>query len=172
MGKLGSTPDRVAKKCAFDYTLTSLGPTGCKISIHATSNKRKSWYQRVREGFSVGPALQNYRCIQAIDRKTKALIIIDTAEYLHEYLTQPHVTAEDRMTHVIHFLTASLKDVPTSICDSQLAALEAVKAIFINGQTIESSPHKKQYHHSYQDKKRRQVNQHPLPRVAKKTTQP
>ena len=72
---------------AFDYTATPLGPIGCKIIIHATSNKKKSWDQRVREGFSVGPALKHYRCIQAIDSKTKALIITDTDGYLHEYLT-------------------------------------------------------------------------------------
>ena len=64
---------------AFDYSATPLGPLGCKIMIHNTSNKRKSWYQRGREGFSVGPALQHYICIQEIDGKTKALIITDTA---------------------------------------------------------------------------------------------
>ena len=100
--------------------------------IHNTSNTRKYWDQRGREGFSVGPALQHYRCIQAIDGKTKELIITDTAEYLHRYLTQPHITAEDRMTHVIQFLTAALKDVPASICNSQLAAIDAVRAIFSN----------------------------------------
>ena len=68
----------------FDYTETPLGPIGCKLIIHNTSNKRRSWDQRVREGFSVGPALQQYRCIQAIDSNTKSLIIIDTSEYLHE----------------------------------------------------------------------------------------
>ena len=72
--------------------------------IHNTSNTGKYWDQRGQEGFSVGPALQHYRCIQAIDGKTKALIITDTAEYLHIYLTQPHTTAEDRMTHAINFL--------------------------------------------------------------------
>ena len=30
----------------FDYTATPLGPIGCKIVIHATSNKRKYWDQR------------------------------------------------------------------------------------------------------------------------------
>ena len=104
----------------FDYSATPLGPLGCKIMIHNTSNKRKYWDQRGREGFSIGPALQHYRCIQAIDAKTKALIITDTDEYLHRYLTQPQITAEDRMTHAIQFLTAALKDVPASICNSQL----------------------------------------------------
>ena len=30
---------------AFDYSDTSLGPIGCKIIIHNTSNKRKYWDQ-------------------------------------------------------------------------------------------------------------------------------
>ena len=86
--------------------------------IHNTSNKRKYWDQRGREGFCVGPALQHYRFIQSIDGKTKALVITDTAEYLHRYLTQPHITAEYRMTHDIKVLIAALKDVPESICNS------------------------------------------------------
>ena len=41
---------------AFDYTATPLGPIGCKIIIQTTSNKRQSWDQTGREGFTVGPA--------------------------------------------------------------------------------------------------------------------
>ena len=88
---------------AFYYTETPLGTIGCKINIHATQNKRKLWDQRGREGFSLGPALQHYRCMQAIDGNTKTLIITDATKYLHEYLTHPHITSEDRMTHAIHF---------------------------------------------------------------------
>ena len=71
--------------------------------IHNTSNKRKYWYQRGREGFSVGPDIQYYQFIQAIDSKSKALIITYTAEYWHKYLTHPHITAEDRMANAIQF---------------------------------------------------------------------
>ena len=110
--------------------------------IHKTSNKIKSWDQRGREGLSLGPALQHYRCIQAIDSKTKALILTDTAEYLHKYLTQPQITAEDRMAHAIQFLTAALNDVPASIYDSQLAAIEAMREIFKDGKTIKSIQNK------------------------------
>ena len=80
---------------AFDYAVMLLGPIGYKIIIHTTSNKQKYWDQRGREGSSVGPVLHNYRCIQAIYIKRKSLLITDTAEYLHEYLTQPNMTAED-----------------------------------------------------------------------------
>ena len=48
---------------AFDYAATPLGPIGFKIIIHTTSNKKKYWEQRGREGFNVRPALHHYPCI-------------------------------------------------------------------------------------------------------------
>ena len=75
-----------------------------------------------------------------MDIKTKSLIITYIAEYLHAYLTQPHVTVEYIMTHAKHFLSADLKYVPTSICDSQLVAVEAVQTIFANCRTVEYLP--------------------------------
>ena len=56
---------------AFDYSATLLGPIGCKIMIHNTSNKGKFWGQRGREGFSVGPALYHNWFIQEIDSKPR-----------------------------------------------------------------------------------------------------
>ena len=79
--------------CAFDYTSTPLGPIGCNICIHTTSNKQKSWDQRGREGFTVGYSLHHYRCIQKINSKTKSLLITDISEYVHAYLTQLLVTS-------------------------------------------------------------------------------
>ena len=67
----------------FDYAATPLVPIGCKIIIHTTSNNCKSWDQQGCEGFSVGPALHHYRCIQFVHRKTKVLLITDMAEFLH-----------------------------------------------------------------------------------------
>ena len=52
------------------------------------------------------------------------------------------MTAEDRMTHAVNFLSTALKDVPTIICNSQLGAIEAVRTIFVNRRTLESLPPK------------------------------
>ena len=49
---------------AFDCAETVVGPIGCKIFIHTTSNNRKYCDQRGREGFSVVPAIHHHRCIQ------------------------------------------------------------------------------------------------------------
>ena len=42
------------------------------------------------------------------------------------------------MTHTIHFLSAEIKDVPVILCDTQLAAIESVHAIFSNWRTVEA----------------------------------
>ena len=49
----------------------------------------------------------------------------DTVEFLHVYLIQPMITPEDRITHAIHFLVCAFKDVPSTLCDSQLATIVA-----------------------------------------------
>ena len=46
------------------------------------------------------------------------------------------------MSHAIQFLTAARKDIPASICNSQLAAIQAVRDIFTNGKTIKSVQNK------------------------------
>ena len=66
----------------FYYESTTLGPIGCKIVIHTTSNKRKSWDQRGREGFSVGPVLRHYRFIPEIDRGGGNLCLLQTRQNL------------------------------------------------------------------------------------------
>ena len=68
------------------------------------------------------------------------LLITDTSEFLDEYLTQPKFTSDDIMTHAIHLFSAALKDVPASLCNSQLAAIEAVRAIVAKHTTVEASP--------------------------------
>ena len=53
------------------------------------------------------------------------------------------MTAEYRMTRAIPFLSMALKDIPTRIYDSKLAAIEAVRTIFENCRTLEYLPPKK-----------------------------
>eukprot|EP00804_Cyclotella_cryptica_P029094 CCRYP_005281-RA/>CCRYP_005281-RA protein AED:0.19 eAED:0.20 QI:0/0/0/0.71/0.16/0/7/0/1210 len=62
----------------FNFDATPIGPCGFPIIIHNKPNKRLSWAFRGREGFSIGPALEHYRCFQVVDSLTKALVISDT----------------------------------------------------------------------------------------------
>ena len=51
----------------FNSDATPLGPIGCRVLIHHKPSTRASWAFRARDGFYVGPALLNYRCLQVVD---------------------------------------------------------------------------------------------------------
>ena len=50
------------------------------------------------------------------------------------------VTSEDTMTYAIHFLSEEIKDVPISLCNSQIVAIGVVCTIFEKCRTIEAYP--------------------------------
>ncbi len=119
---------------AFDYAATPLGPIGCRVIIHNKPSTRKSWDQRGRDGYSAGPALKHYRCFTVINKKTKEVIVSDTVEFRHSYLTQPTLTPEDRMTHAMNVLSCALKDAPTIKHEAQLEAVKNLRDLFANWQ--------------------------------------
>ena len=95
----------------FNYATTPLGPLVIRVMIHNTVNTRKSWYQRGREGFYIGPDLQHYRCLTVFVSKTKHVRISDTVEFLHTYLQQPTITPEYHIVHAVHLLTCAIQNV-------------------------------------------------------------
>eukprot|EP00804_Cyclotella_cryptica_P006024 CCRYP_000276-RA/>CCRYP_000276-RA protein AED:0.08 eAED:0.08 QI:0/0/0/0.66/1/1/3/0/1069 len=48
----------------YNFDATPIGPCGCPVIIQNKPNKHLSWAFRGREGFSIGPALEHYRCFQ------------------------------------------------------------------------------------------------------------
>ena len=45
-------------------------------------------------------------------------------------MTQLTITPEDRILHAIHLLSSALKDIPSTLCNSQLSAIEDIRNIF------------------------------------------
>ena len=115
---------------AFNYDATPLGPMGCPVIIHNKASTRKSWDFRGRDGFSIGPALLHYRCFQVVGSTTKTLIISNTVEFRHNYLSQPEVSYEDRLLHAINFLSTAIADAPANALDAQLSAIESLRNLF------------------------------------------
>ena len=72
--------------------------------------------------FYIGPALHHYRTFFDIGKDTNRQRFSDTVEFCHSYLTQPSLTAEDKLFHVMSILTCALKDAPTATYNAQLDA--------------------------------------------------
>jgi hypothetical protein len=112
----------------FDYNATPLGPLGCALLIHKKTSQRHLWDFRAREGWSIGAAMQSYRCDRVIAKDSLAVCMLDTVEYRHAHLTIPTVTPDDRILHGLQNLTGALADVPTARCDAQLQAISNLRA--------------------------------------------
>ena len=99
----------------FNFYATPLGPIGCPIIIHTKPGIRKTWDFRGRSGFNIGPALKHYRCFHVVDGATKSLLLFDTIEFLHKYLTTPTVSEGDHIVHALNLLSCAIKDAPAAI---------------------------------------------------------
>ena len=103
---------------------------GRKISIHNNTGNRKSWYQRSHDSFNAGPALEHYRCFLFIDVKKNSIIIANTVEFLHSYITQTTLLHEYKLTHAINMLTCALEDALAITNKVQQEAIDDVGQIF------------------------------------------
>ena len=111
----------------FDYNVTPFGPLGCPIIIHKKTSQRHTWDFRGRKGWSLGAAMESYRCDRVIPRNTLGVTISDTVKYRQDHLTLPSVTPADRILHGLQLLTGALVDVPTARCDAQLKAISDLR---------------------------------------------
>ena len=95
--------------------------------IHKKTSTRKSWDFRSKEGWSIGTALDHYCYEQVIPRDTKYVTILDTVDFLHQYIIAPTVTPDDHILHSINTLTGSIKETPIVVYNDQLKAIKALQ---------------------------------------------
>ena len=117
-------------KYPFNFDTTLLAPLGSPIIIHNKPVTHRSWDFRDRKGFTIGPALEHYRCFQVVNVTTKSIIISDTIKLIHDYLTQPEVTSEDRIIHTVNFLSCAVKDASKTIHHEQLSEISNIRELF------------------------------------------
>ena len=98
----------------FNFDATPMGPIGCPVIIHNKSGKRKSWDFRGRKGFRIFPSLNHYKYFHLVYEVTKEILFSDTVNFLHDYLTQPTVSADGRIIHALNFISCAVKYAPTT----------------------------------------------------------
>ena len=111
----------------LDYNANPLAPLGCPVMIHKETATRNSWDFRSKEGWSIGTALDHYRCEQVIPWDTKSVTLSDTVNFLHQYTTAPKVTPVNHILHSINTLTGDIKETPITVYNDQLKAITALR---------------------------------------------
>jgi hypothetical protein len=114
-----------------DYNAQPFAPMGCAVQLFETPEARKSWDPHSIDRYSLGCAMEHYRNQVVWVNKTKAERISDTAWFKHKYLTNPSMTAADRIVHSAKELTDALfENKPKQLSPGSNSALAKLAQIF------------------------------------------
>jgi hypothetical protein len=59
----------------------NLAPPGCKIIAHEKTSQRQTWAPHGQHGYSLGPAMNHYRCQNVYISSTASERIVYTLEF-------------------------------------------------------------------------------------------
>ena len=93
----------------FDFNKTPLCPPGTKAIIHSKSNNRGSWNFHSKEGWTIGPALEHYRCIKCFMPDTNKEINADTLFLIPKHIPIPTPTLDAQLKATASQLIALIK---------------------------------------------------------------
>jgi hypothetical protein len=111
------------------YNKTAFGPPGCKIIAHERPSQRRKWAAHGQPGWSLGPAMNHYRCQNVYITATASERIVDTLKFFPHNSPMPQMFSTDRILMAAQDMTDALKhphpDVLfATIGDDTIAALE------------------------------------------------
>jgi hypothetical protein len=118
-----------------EYNKTDFCPPGCKIIAHEKPGKRRTWAPHGQHGYSLGPAMHNYRCQNVYISTMTSERIVDTLELFPHNYQILQLSSTDRLLMAAKDMTDAFQnphpDVPfASIGDDTIESLADLAAIF------------------------------------------
>jgi hypothetical protein len=118
-----------------DYKKTAFAPPGYKIIAHEKPGKRRTWAPHGQHGYSLGPAMHNYRCQNVYISATASERIVDTLEFFPHNYQMPQLSSTYRLLMAAKDMTYALQnlhpEVPFArVGDDTISALSDLAAIF------------------------------------------
>jgi hypothetical protein len=118
-----------------DYNKTAFPPPGCKIIADKKPGKRRTWAPHGQHGYSLGPAIHNYRCQNVYISTMASERIVDALELFPHNYQMPQLSSTERLLMAAKDMTDALQnphpEVPfASVGDDTIVALMDLAAIF------------------------------------------
>jgi hypothetical protein len=119
----------------IDYNKTAFEPPGCNIIAHEKPSQRRTWAAHGQPEWSLGPAMNHYRCQNVYIKATASERIVDILEFFLHNSPVPQMSSTDRILMAAQDMTDAFKhphpDVPfATIGDDTIVALEKLSEIF------------------------------------------
>ncbi len=99
----------------FDYNKTPLVPPGTKVIIHRKPQQRATWDFHGKDGFTIGPSMEHYRCIQCFVPAKRSTIDVDTVTFIPHNIPFPETSTEDHLNQAASDILAILQNPPSSL---------------------------------------------------------
>jgi hypothetical protein len=94
----------------FDYNKTPLAPLGSKVIAFKPPGVRQTWAPHGTLAWTIGPAVNHYRCLSVYVPKTNATITADTFQWSEDNVFRlPTITNEEQLTIAAHHLADALQ---------------------------------------------------------------
>jgi hypothetical protein len=118
-----------------DYNKTAFAPPGCKIIAHVKPGNRRTRAPHGQHGYSLRPAMHNYRWQNVYIFATASERIVDTLEFSPHNYQIPRLSSTDRLIMAANDMTGAFQnphpDVPfTQVGDDTISALTALEEFF------------------------------------------
>ena len=98
----------------FDYNKTPIVPPGTKIVAHLKPDTRSSWAANGEEGWTIGPALDHYRCLNCYFPQSKSQRNVDTVTFFPKTIKFPKIAIDDFLKQAAMDIIAILADPPST----------------------------------------------------------
>ena len=130
----------------YNYLKNPLTPLGAKVIAFSHPNNRTTWAPHGQYGWTIGPAMDHYRCIKIYVPKTNGIITADTFQWSNDNTFQlPSISNEEQLVTAANTLSAAIRNElrfnPSST--SHKTAIESLSKLF--REKVEAIYHKKLY---------------------------
>jgi hypothetical protein len=121
----------------YDVYRAPMAPLGTRIIAHETPGSRRTWAPHGKDGWYIGPALEDYRCYTVYITKTRSNRIVETVDFFPQKVILPFPSSLDLATQAAADLThALLHPQPAGpfcqVGDEQAIALKRLASIFVS----------------------------------------
>ena len=108
---------------AFDYNKMPLAPMGCKAHVHQPSENRRTWGYHSVDGWYLYTSPEHYRTHNCHVKDTGQERLSESVKFLHKAITNPSLTATDKLMNAMSNLNSAIKQLDHDASDEQLRDL-------------------------------------------------
>ena len=110
----------------FDYNKMPLAPLGCNVQVHEKADNRGTWAFHSVDGWYVQTSPEHYRTHKCHIKSTRSDRLSDTVQFQHKRITNPSVSAKDKLMNAIAACQLALNNATNDKSNNDISMLQSI----------------------------------------------